>query len=309
MSTAKDRLNALTSAFVTKNNSNGGGNQTPVWKKFYQFWKMPDNTTAIVRFLPDRDEDSNPLKFLVENFKHELVVNGQKKTVPCLSMYGESCPICEHSQKLYAEGNEDMGKKYYKKRSYIGQVIVVESPFEYIDEKDENPGIVKLIDFGPKVFKCIQTAFQSGDLEEAPYEFNGGYNFRIKKTKAGQWSDYGTSSFSPKQNDLDDEVIDAAKAELHSLSEFREKYVPRTQLEALLLADQTGAAINESQDSAEPSAPAESASSAPSKPVADTSADAAGEASESSTASSGKAQSVLEQLRARAAAKAAAAAE
>ena len=302
MSTAKDRLNALASAFVNKNNSNGGGNQTPVWKKFYQFWKMPDNTTAQVRFLPDRDEDSNPLKFLVENLTHELVVNGQKKKVACLSMYGEACPICEHSQKLYAEGNEDMGKKYYKKRSYIGQVLVTESPFEYIDEKDENPEIVKLIDFGPKVFKCIQTAFQSGDLEEAPYEFKGGYTFRIKKTKAGQWSDYGTSSFSPKQSDLDDDVIDAVKAELHSLSEFREKYTSRASLEAMLLADQTGQAMNDAGDSTPAPAPAKSESS-DSAEKQESSAGTGDAAPAQEEGASNKAKSVLEQLRARAAAK------
>jgi hypothetical protein len=301
MSSAKDRLNALASAFVNKNNS-AGGNQTPVWKKFYQFWKMPDNTTAVIRFLPDRDEDSNPLKFLVENLTHQLVVNGQKKTVPCLSMYGEACPICEHSQKLYAENNEEMGKKYYKKRSYIGQVLVTESPFEYQDEKDENPGIVKLIDFGPKIFKCIQTAFQSGDLEEAPYEYRGGYNFRIKKTKAGQWSDYGTSSFAPKQTDLDEEVIDAVKAELHSLSEYREKYVTRAALEAMLLADQTGAAMNESQDSSD--APAKSESNGANAEKAETASSTSSEAAASDdTGASTKAKSVLEQLRARAAAK------
>lgn len=300
MSSAKDRLQALTSAFAGKNNS-AGGNQTPVWKKFYQFWKMPDNTTATVRFLPDRDEDSNPLKFLVENLTHELVVNGQKKKVPCLSMYGEPCPICEHSQKLYAEGNEDMGKKYYKKRSYLGQVLVVESPFEYIDEKDENPGIVKLIDFGPKVFKCIQTAFQSGDLEEAPYEFKGGYNFRIKKTKAGQWSDYGTSSFSPKQTDLEEEVIDAVKAELHSLSEFREKYVSRASLEAMLLAGQTGQALQESNDSGDTPAPAKESAPAKSESTDSDSGDSS--TPQEDSGASNKAKSVLEQLRARAAAK------
>lgn len=301
MSSAKDRLQALTSAFAGKNNSAGGNQGTPVWKKFYQFWKMPDNTTATVRFLPDRDEDSNPLKFLVENLTHELVVNGQKKKVPCLSMYGEACPICEHSQKLYAEGNEDMGKKYYKKRSYLGQVLVVESPFEYIDEKDENPGIVKLIDFGPKVFKCIQTAFQSGDLEEAPYEFKGGYNFRIKKTKAGQWSDYGTSSFSPKQTDLEEEVIDAVKAELHSLSEYREKYVSRASLEAMLLADQTGQALQESNDSGDTPAPAKESAPAKSESTDSDSGDSS--APQEDSGASNKAKSVLEQLRARAAAK------
>ena len=301
MSTAKNRLAALADAFNNKNNS-AGGNQTPTWKKFYQFWKMPEDSTAIVRFLPDRDEESNPLKFLVENLTHELVVNGQRKKVPCLSMYGESCPICEHSQKLYAEGNEDLGKKYYKKRSYLGQVLVVESPFEYVDEKDENPGIVKLIDFGPKIFKCIQAAFKSGDLEEPPYEFNGGYNFRIKKTKAGQYADYGTSSFAPKQSDLEEEVVEAVKEEMFSLSEFREKYVSRASLEAMLLADQTGQALQENAGSSSDDSTPAPAADTPAKSEASAPAETKGDAAESSD-SGGKAKSVLEALRARAAAK------
>ena len=302
MSSAKDRLKALSEAFNTKNGGNNGGNNgSPIWKKFYQFWKMPDNTTAQVRFLPDRDVDSNPLKFLVENLTHELVVNGNKKKVPCLSMYGEACPICEHSQKLYAEGNEDLGKKYYKKRSYLGQVLVVESPFEYKDEKDQDTSIVKLIDFGPKIFKCIQSAFQSGDLEEAPYEFQGGYNFRIKKTKAGQYSDYGTSSFAPKQTDLEEEVIDAVKAELFSLSEYREKYVSRATLEAMLLADQTGQAMDDAKNSGGDDTPAPAKNESKDSAPADTGSAESAEAAPS--AASGKAQSVLEQLRARAAAK------
>ena len=301
MSSAKERLAALASAFTEKNNS-ANTTTTPIWKKFYQFWKMPDDTTATVRFLPDLDVDSNPLKFLVENLTHELVVNGQKKKVPCLSMYGESCPICEYSQQLYAEGNEDMGKKYYKKRSYIGQVLVIDSPFEYIDEKDENPELVKLIDFGPKVFKCIQTAFKSGDLEDQPHEFKGGYNFRIKKTKAGKWSDYGTSSFAPKQSDLEDDVIEVAKSEIKSLSEFREKYVSRASLEAMLLADQTGQAISDSNDSGSGNDTPANESTQSTKaetPAQEADTQSSGEDS----GASNKAKSVLEQLRARAAAK------
>lgn len=299
MSTAKDRLMALTSAFAEKNNTNNNNSGSAPWKKFYQFWKMPDDATATVRFLPDRDEGDNPLKFLVENFTHKLVVNGKEKTVPCLSMYGESCPICELSQKYYNEKNDEMGKKYYKKRSYIGQVLVIDSPFDYIDEKEENPGIVKLIEFGPKVFKCIQAAFKSGDLEEAPYEFRGGYNFRIKKTKAGQYADYGTSSFAPKQSDLDDEVIEAVRDELYSLSDFREKHVSRASLEAMLLADQTGKAMDDAGSTPAPKAESnEGANESQSSSTGDSDAPAAQD-----DGAKAKASSVLEQLRARAAAK------
>lgn len=292
MSNAKNKLDALKAAFDKK--GTGGGDQT--WKLFYQFWKMPDDSTAVVRFLPDLDADNN-LGFLVENLQHELIVNGQKKKVPCLAMHGEHCPICELSRKYYDEKNEEMGKKYYRKKSYIGQVIVIESPIEHDQSK-----LVKLIEFGPAVFKQIQAAFQSGDLEEAPYEFKGGYNFRIKKTKSGQFASYTTSSFAPKQTDLDDELI--ANLDLFNLSDYRGKKPELATVEALLLADQTGQSFNEGGEEEAPTpAPTPAASKpAPKAAVEEPAEEPAKEVTSTpaSTASTSKSSSILEQLRARA---------
>ena len=285
----KRSLDSLKSAFGQK--ASGGGDQT--WKLFYQFWKMPDDSVAVIRFLPDLDED-NSLGFLVENLTHQLIINGEKKTVPCLSMYGEDCPICQLSRKYYDEENEAMGKKYYKKKGYIGQVIVIDSPIEH----DQNQ-LVKLIEFGPKIFKQIQAAFQSGDLEEAPFELKGGYNFRIKKTKSGQYADYGTSSFAPKQSDLDDEIIEALT--LYDLKEYRAKYMDRATVEAMLIADQTGQAFKD-EGASEEATPEPAAAPAPVvkavKPAAPAVKEEAPAPSAVSTGS--KTQSVLEQLRARA---------
>lgn len=297
MSDAKSKLDALKSAFEKKTTSSGGDQS---WKLKYPFWKMPDDATAVVRFLPDLDEENN-LGFLVENLQHELVVNGQKKTVPCLSMHGEDCPICQLSRKYYDEKNEEMGKKYYRKKSYIGQVIVVESPIEH-----DQSQLVKLIDFGPAVFKQIQAAFQSGDLENPPYELKGGYNFRIKKTKNGQYASYTTSSFAPKQSDLEDEIIE--QLELYNLSDYRGEKLDRATVEAMLMADQTGQAFGGDDDHHEEApkatgwkAPAKAApAEAPKAPKAEASPEPTEEAA------APKAGSVLEQLRARAKAKAAA---
>lgn len=293
---AKNKLEALKSAFDKKTTGTGGDQS---WKLFYPFWKMPDDSVAVVRFLPDVDEDNN-LGFLVENLQHELVVNGQKKKVPCLAMHGEHCPICELSRKYYDEKNEDMGKKYYRKKSYVGQVIVVESPIEH-----DQSQLVKLIEFGPAVFKQIQAAFQSGDLEEAPFELKGGYNFRIKKTKSGQYASYTTSSFAPKQSDLEDEIIE--QLNLFNLADYRGKKMDIATVEALLIADQTGAAFAEGQEGGEDDAPAPAPAA---KPAAAKAAPAPAEeeapapaAAPAPTAS--KANSVLEQLRARAKANAA----
>lgn len=289
----KRSLAALTEQFKQKTNEGGGGNAA-AWKLFFNFWKADMDTVSVVRFLPDADEE-NPMGFLVENLAHELVINGKREKVPCLKMYGEDCPICALSQGYYdeksADHNEQLGKKYYRKKSYIGQVLVMETPIEHDAEQ-----LVKLIEFGPAVFKQIQAAFQSGDLEEAPFELKGGYNFRIKKSKSGEFASYTTSSFAPKQTDVGDDVIE--KLDLFNLADYRTARMSRDVLEAMLIADQTGSQYGDAPTpKAEKAAPAPAATPAPKAEEGE--APAGGE----------KKMSVVETLRARAAAAKAAQAE
>jgi hypothetical protein len=286
---AKRTLAEIASALASKTTSEGGNQD---WKKFFPFWKADTGTISTVRFLPDADED-NPLGFLVENLVHELVVNGKREKVACLKMYGEDCPICALSAKYYdeksPEHNQALGKKYYRKKSYIGQVLVIDSPVEHDAEQ-----LVKLIEFGPAIFKAIQAAFQSGDLEEAPFELKGGYNFRIKKDKSGEYANYATSSFAPKQTDVADDVIEAI--ELYDLKQFRAPKLSREQVEAMLIADQTGAAVAAADD--EDEEPVRPTVSKVEKPVESVSASAASEQPRASEAP--KKLSVVEQLRLRA---------
>ena len=287
---AKKSLADVAAAFQAKASGGGGGNQD--WKLFFNFWKAPVESISVVRFLPDANED-NPMAFLVENLAHELNINGKREKVPCLKMYNEDCPICALSQKYYdekdPEHNEQLGKKYYRKKSYIGQVMVVESPVEHNQEE-----LIKLIEFGPKIFKQILSALGSGDLEENPYELKGGYNFRIKKTKSGEYADYGTSSFSPKQTDIGDDVIGSLN--LYNLEEYRTARVSRDVLETMLLAEQTGGAMptrNEAPPKVAKPTPQESKDGDDTPPAESVKTEApAGE----------KKMSVVEQLRARAAA-------
>jgi hypothetical protein len=291
---AKNKLEALKAAFDKKA---GSSTNDQTWKLFYPFWKIPEEAVAVVRFLPDLDED-NPLGFLVENLQHELIINGQRKTVGCLSMHDEPCPICELSRKYYDEENPELGKKYYRKKSYIGQVIVVDSPIEH-----DQAQLVKLIEFGPQVFTQIQAAFRSGDLDESPDSFKGGYNFRFRKTKTGSGQNsYSTSSFSPKQSDLTDDVIE--QLSLYNLADYRGKKLDRSVIEAMLVAEQTGSAFG-SQEEEEAPAPAEKpAAKSVAKPVATAAKAEQVEEAEAeapaATASTSSKSSVLEQLRARA---------
>lgn len=297
---AKRSLAELQAAFSNKTNAqNTSYDQN--WKKFYQFWKMKVDETAIVRFLPDADED-NSFGFLVENLTHELNINGKRETVACLGMYGEHCPICEASRNFYTEEGDTSprGKKYYRKKSHIGQVLVVESPIEHNAEQ-----VVKLIDFGPKIFKLIQASFKDNEMEQAPYELKGGYNFRIKKTKNGDYADYGTSSFSGKATDISDDVINTL--ELFNLSEFRAKRLDADALSAMLEADMHGGTVAPRAPSAPADAPAQPREAAPSAP-AETSVKTESAPASAPAEDSGSNNDYLAQIRARAAAKKAAAA-
>lgn len=287
--TAKRSLADLAAAFSSKT-SEGGGSAS--WKLFFPFWKAETDTVSTVRFLPDADEN-NPMGFLVENLTHELTINGKREKVACLKMYGEECPICTLSARFYDEKspdyNEELGKKFYRKKSYLGQVIVIDTPVEH-----DTAQLVKLIDFGPQVFKQIQAAFQSGDLETPPYELKGGYNFRFRKTKTGSGQNsYTTSSFAPKQTDVSDEIIE--QITLFNLSEHRTPKTDRAAMEAMLAAAQTGESYSGSEGS-DDAAPTESEAS----PAPTASAPAAAPAAAPAPAAGG--MSVVEQLRARAAA-------
>jgi hypothetical protein len=285
----KRSLADLAAAF-NKKASSGGGNQE--WKLFFPFWKADVDTTTTIRFLPDRDED-NELSFLVENLTHELMVNGKKETVACLEMHGERCPICELSRKYYDKSgpdhNEQLGKKYYRKKSYVGQVLVVDSPIEYDSQR-----LVHLIEFGPAIYKAIQAGFTSGDMEEVPYAFNGGYNFRIRKTQNGEYAGYTTSSFAAKQTDLEPAVVEAVMAELYDLKQYRAKKVDLATVELMLEADRTGRSVQRGDDAPAPTPATPRPAAEPTKTTAEPAAAA--------PAAGTKPMSVLEQLRARQAA-------
>lgn len=295
---AKKTLAELASQFADKNTkTSGNGNQN--WKKFFPFWKAPVDSVSTFRFLPDADE-SNDLDFLVENFTHELTINGKRETVACAKMYGKECPICALSAKYYdeksPEHNKTLGKKYYRKKSYIGQGIVMESPVEHDQEQ-----IVKLVEFGPQVFTQITAGFASGDLEEVPFALKGGHNFRFRKTQTGDGQNsYITSTFQPKQTDISDEIIEKLPELLFNLKDYRAPEVEKSVLEAMLVADQTGSAFSTSNDN-----DGDSKDAAPAPVTKSASSDEKTEDAPAPT----KKLSVVEELKRRAALNAAKAAE
>jgi len=258
---SKDKLAALKAAFKTPEREE----RASLPNNYFPFWNMKPGEKAILRFLPDRDED-NVRGFLVEKVFHTLLINGQKKSVPCLSMYGEDCPICKVSQDYYKVKDEVNGKRYWKKKQYIAQALVIEDPLPAGQDGETHEGKVRYIALGYQIYNIIKEAFASDELESIPYSFDDGYDFIIKKTQQGDYSTYvmGTK-FKGSPRGLTEEELAIVEDGMIELATLLPKSPGGEKVQAMLNADLNGEALDEDDEfsSKKP------ATKAPSKPSRD----------------------------------------
>lgn len=228
-------LEQLRSAFKKDTKTEGGGGQN----NYFPFHKMQTGESATIRFLPDADK-SNPMGFLVEKRTHKLKINGQDRTIPCLTTYGDECPICKVSAAYYKANDKVNGKKYWRKQQYIAQALIVDSPIAPEAGQPADAGQVKLMTINPQLYKVIKEAFESGDLENIPYEYDVGTNFIIKKDQQGEYASYIMSKFAKRESALDDETVEFVKGALKELSTVLPRKPERAEIEAMLEAEMTG---------------------------------------------------------------------
>ncbi len=196
--------------------SSGGDNA------IYPHWNMPEGKEAVVRLLPDGN--ANNTFFWVERAMIKLPFAGIKGEtdsrpvqvqVPCVEMYndGSVCPILSEVRGWFKDKSlEEMGRKYWKKRSYIFQGFVVEDPLKE-DSQPENP--IRRFIIGPQIFQIIKSALMDPELEELPTDFLRGVDFRIAKTSKGGFADYSTSKWSRRERALTD--LEQAAINQHGL--------------------------------------------------------------------------------------------
>lgn len=203
-----DALRALYRKEKEKKNSN---NNNQSRNDIYPFWQMDVGQEAIVRILPDKNED-NPFQYHVDRLEHNLTINGKNEKVPCLTMYGEKCPICDLSRDFYkSEGKESKnGKYYYRKKISLLRVLVLKDPLPADEETGEKyEGKVYNTQFGYQLMEKIREEISGDDLEELPWDMQSGHNFRIKKTAQGEHGNYSVGSkFVTKVTPIDDEFLD-----------------------------------------------------------------------------------------------------
>ena len=187
--------------------SRTGGNSTGGDNAIYAHWNIAEGSSAKVRFLPDGNSKNS--FFWVERLMIRLPfagIKGQSDSkpvvvqVPCVEMYGEACPVLAEVRTWFKDKSlEEMGRKYWKKKSYLFQGFVHDNPLGD-DKTPENP--IRRFVISPQIFNIIKNALMDPEMENMPTDYTAGLDFTIKKTSKGGYADYSTSSWSRKETAL-----------------------------------------------------------------------------------------------------------
>jgi len=205
------------------NQSSGGDNA------IYPFWNLKEGEQSTVRFLPDGDQSADffwkerlMIKLPFAGVKGETDSRPVQVQIPCMEMYGESCAILNEVRGWFKDPTlEDMGRKYWKKRSYIFQGFVTENGLNE-DSLPENP--IRRFIIGPQIFQLIKSALLDPDMEELPTDYTAGVDFRIVKTSKGGYADYSTSNWARRERPLTEAEKSAIeKHGLFNLNDFLPK--------------------------------------------------------------------------------------
>ena len=209
--------------------SGGSSSRTGGDNAIYPFWNLKEGEQATVRFLPDGDKENTffwkerlMIKLPFAGIKGETDSRPVQVQVPCMEMYGESCNILSEVRGWFKDPKlEDLGRKYWKKRSYIFQGFVKDDPIGE-ENTPENP--IRRFIIGPQIFQIIKGALMDPDMEDLPTDSVNGVDFRIIKTSKGGYADYSTSTWSRKSTPLTEEENKAIESNtLFNLSDFLPK--------------------------------------------------------------------------------------
>lgn len=220
-------------------NRGQGGNQSQGDNAIYAHWNIAEGQNARVRFLPN----ANPKNDFF--WEERLMINlpfagikGQSDSkpvtvqVPCVEMYGEACPVLAEVRTWFKDPSlEELGRKYWKKKSYLFQGFVRENPLKD-DQPPANP--IRRFIISSQIFNLIKAALLDPELENLPTDYQGGLDFTITKTSKGGYADYSTSKWSRKESALTAEEAGAIEQYgLYNLSEFLPKKPSEVELKVI----------------------------------------------------------------------------
>ena len=217
----------------------GGNKQSGGDNAIYPHWNIAEGSTARVRFLPDGNTKNS--FFWAERAMIKLPfagVKGQADSkpvvvqVPCMEMYGAACPILAEVRPWFKDPSlEEMGRKYWKKKSYVFQGFVRENALGD-DKTPANP--IRRFTISPQIFNIIKAALMDPEMEELPTDLQRGLDFQIIKTSKGGYADYSTSKWARKESALTAEEQAAVDEHgLFNLSDFLPKQPTEADLKVI----------------------------------------------------------------------------
>lgn len=209
----------------------------------YRHWDIEEGQSARLRFLPDADPTN--AYFWVERAMIKLPFSGVKGQadskpfilqVPCIEMFPGhegKCPILAEVRPWFKDKNlEELGRKYWKKKSYLFQGFVRQNPLKD-DVTPENP--IRRFTISPQIFNLVKAALMDPELEDLPVDYTNGLDFTILKTAKGGYADYNTSTWSRKSSALTaDEAEAVEKFGLYDLKSFLPKMPGEAELKAMV---------------------------------------------------------------------------
>jgi|TARA_B110000285_G_scaffold205892_1_gene244008 hypothetical protein len=206
-----------------------GGAKSGGDNAIYPFWNIKEGESTTFRFLPDGNADNTffwaerlMIKLPFAGVKGETDSRPVQVQVPCMEMYGDTCDVLNEVRGWFKDPSlEDMGRKYWKKRSYVFQGFVTENPLGD-DTLPENP--IRRFIIGPQIFQIIKAALMDPDMEELPTDYTAGVDFRLNKTSKGGYADYSTSNWARRERPLTDAEMNAVNT--HGLFNFTD-FLPK----------------------------------------------------------------------------------
>jgi len=216
-------------AKLQASSQNNTGGATGGDNAIYPHWNMPEGSNTTVRFLPDGDSKNTffwieraMIRLPFAGIKGETNSKPTQVQVPCMEMWGETCPVLTEVRPWFKDKSlEEMGRKYWKKKSYLFQGFVVDSKLQE-DKTPENP--IRRFIIGSQIFNIVKNALMDAEIEELPTDYVRGLDFKITKTSKGGYADYSTSTWARRERALS-EAENAAITQhgLYSLGDFLPK--------------------------------------------------------------------------------------
>ena len=221
---AEIRAKLQASAQSGTNAQSGGGDNA-----IFPHWNILEGSTTTIRFLADGDPTNTffwieraMIKLPFAGIKGETSSKPTIVQVPCMEMWDETCPILTEVRPWFKDKTlEDMGRKYWKKRSYLFQGFVVSSDLKE-DRVPENP--IRRFIMSAQIFNIVKNALMDPEIDETPTDEVRGLDFKIIKTSKGGFADYTTSNWARRERALGE----AEKAAIAQYGKFTLKdFLPK----------------------------------------------------------------------------------